>query len=49
MAGAPFALGSMYAAVPAALCVGLAVLRTELEGYAAFAGRVRRRLVPGVW
>ncbi|HZD04039.1 MAG TPA: isoprenylcysteine carboxylmethyltransferase family protein, partial [Longimicrobiales bacterium] len=54
----PIVLGSWWALAPAGL-VSLALvlrtaleddlLRTELEGYEAFAGRTRYRLVPGVW
>jgi len=52
------ALGSWLALVPALLYALLIVrraaledryLRTELDGYAAFAARVRYRLIPGVW
>ncbi len=55
---APFLLGSWWAFVPAALSVvGMIVrtaledrtLREELDGYAAYADRVRYRLCPGVW
>jgi protein-S-isoprenylcysteine O-methyltransferase Ste14 len=58
MLGTPLALGSRYAAIPAAACALLTVLRTaledrtlraELEGYAEYAGRVRSRLIPYVW
>jgi protein-S-isoprenylcysteine O-methyltransferase Ste14 len=56
--GMPLLLGSWWALIPAALAVGGYVLRTvledrtlqrELEGYRAYADRVRYRLVPGVW
>jgi protein-S-isoprenylcysteine O-methyltransferase Ste14 len=56
--GAPLLLGSWWALVPAALSVPLFVLRTwledrtlqeELAGYREYAGRVRYRLLPGVW
>jgi protein-S-isoprenylcysteine O-methyltransferase Ste14 len=56
--GAPVALGSVWALVPAAVIVGLTVLRTvledrtlraELPGYGQYAARVRSRLIPGVW
>lgn len=55
---APLLLGSWWAFVPAALSIaGLVVrtaledrtLRTELAGYEDYAGRVRYRLIPGVW
>jgi len=59
MCGAlPVALGSLWALVPAALTIGVVVVRTaledrtllrELEGYAQYARRVRYRLLPGVW
>ncbi len=54
----PLVLRSRAAFVPAALTVAWVVLRTALEdaflrrrldGYAAYARRVRARLVPGVW
>lgn len=54
----PLILGSWWAFVPAGIAVGTLVARTALEdrmlltgleGYAAFAGRTRYRLVPGVW
>jgi protein-S-isoprenylcysteine O-methyltransferase Ste14 len=54
----PFALGSLWALVPAILAIILQVLRTDLEdrvlleelpGYREYAGRVRYRLLPGVW
>lgn len=54
----PFLLLSLRALVPAALAAAWVVLRTaledallrrELEGYAGYAGRVRFRLVPGLW
>ena len=57
-AAMPFALGSRWALAPAALTVMLVVLRTSLEdrtlraelpGYAEYAGKVRYRLLPGVW
>ena len=52
------ALGSLWALVPGGLFAALLVVRTaledrvlreELEGYEAYAGRVRWRLVPYVW
>lgn len=54
----PLLLGSLWGLVPAGLSAALIVLRTaledrtlrtELEGYAAYAGRVRFRLFPGLW
>jgi len=56
--GAPLALGSVWALVPAAGILVLTVLRTALEdrtvqdelpGYSEYAGAVGFRLVPGVW
>lgn len=57
-ASVPLVVGSLYAFVPVLLYSALMVLRTlledrtlqgELEGYAEYAGRVRYRLIPGVW
>ncbi len=57
-AGLALALGSWWALIPAAWASGVLILRTswedallqaELEGYADYAGRVRFRLLPGVW
>ena len=54
----PLLLGSLWALIPAALVVCLLILRTALEdrtlqekldGYREYAGRVRYRLLPGVW
>jgi len=54
----PLILGSAYALIPAAaIVVGLVVrthfedrmLQEELDGYAAYAKKVRYRLVPGIW
>ena len=54
----PLLLASAWAVVPAALAVVGIVIRTALEdrtlhaelaGYAAYAARVRFRLVPGIW
>ncbi len=56
--GMPLALGSLYGLIPAAACIALLLVRTlaedatlkaELEGYRAYAERVRRRWIPGVW
>jgi protein-S-isoprenylcysteine O-methyltransferase Ste14 len=55
---APLMLGSGWALLPAALSSGVLVVRTALEdrflhrhldGYAAYAARVRYRLAPGLW
>lgn len=57
-ASIPLALGSFWALVPAAfgsliLVVRIVLeektLREELEGYTEYAGRVRYRLIPGIW
>jgi protein-S-isoprenylcysteine O-methyltransferase Ste14 len=54
----PLALGSRLALLPAVACILLLLIRTvledrtlhaELAGYAAYAQRVRWRLIPGVW
>lgn len=54
----PLALGSLWALIPGILSAGAITLRTTLEdrtlqegldGYAAYAARVRCRLVPGLW
>ena len=54
----PFALGSLWALIPAILLCLLLVVRTiwedrtlreELAGYEEYAQRVRYRLIPGVW
>jgi protein-S-isoprenylcysteine O-methyltransferase Ste14 len=54
----PLMLGSVYSLVPAGFAAGLIIVRTtledrtllgELEGYREYTGRVRYRLVPGVW
>jgi len=56
--GVPFLLNSLWALIPGVLGVLVLVVRTvledrtlqaELPGYAAYAGRVRYRLLPGVW
>jgi protein-S-isoprenylcysteine O-methyltransferase Ste14 len=56
--GAPLLLGSPWALVPGIMAAVLMVLRTTLEdrmlraelpGYPEYAGRVRYRLLPGVW
>ncbi len=55
---APMVLESAWAWIPSLMTGALFVVRTaqedrtlraELEGYAAYAGRVRRRLLPGIW
>jgi protein-S-isoprenylcysteine O-methyltransferase Ste14 len=54
----PLMLGSHWALIPAGLAAALFVIRTSLEdkilhnelgGYSEYAGRVRYRLLPGVW
>jgi len=54
----PLLLGSWWAVLPGLLTLALLVIRTALEdrtllaelpGYAAYAARVRYRLIPGVW
>lgn len=54
----PLMLGSLVALVPGAIAAGLDIVRTcvedrilmeELPGYREYAGRVRYRLIPGVW
>ena len=54
----PLLLGSIWSFVPALLAAVTLVIRTvledrmlqaELSGYAAYAARVRFRLIPGVW
>lgn len=54
----PLMLGSCWALIPAALAILSVVVRTaledrtlreELDGYQAYAERVRYRLIPGVW
>jgi protein-S-isoprenylcysteine O-methyltransferase Ste14 len=54
----PVALGSLWALLPASAGLSLWIVRTyledrtlqkELDGYAQYASRVRRRLVPGIW
>ena len=56
--GIPLALGSLWALIPVAVAILILVVRTvfedrmlqrELEGYKEYAGRVRYRLIPGVW
>jgi protein-S-isoprenylcysteine O-methyltransferase Ste14 len=56
--GGPPALGSVWAFVPVGVEICLIILRTvledrtlrtELEGYEAYASEVRYRLIPGVW
>jgi protein-S-isoprenylcysteine O-methyltransferase Ste14 len=56
--GTALALGSYWALVPAALVLPILIRRTamedrtlreELPGYTQYAGRVRYRLLPGVW
>ncbi|MBM3312799.1 MAG: isoprenylcysteine carboxylmethyltransferase family protein, partial [Candidatus Aminicenantes bacterium] len=54
----PLALGSFWAVLPALLMPVVLVARIfdeervlsrELEGYREYMGRVRHRLIPGVW
>ncbi len=54
----PLALGSLWALIPAAVLTGLIIVRTDLEdkmlhaelqGYKAYAQKVRHRLIPGIW
>lgn len=54
----PLLLGSWWAFLPAVLLAGTMIVRTaledntlqqELEGYTEYTGRVRYRLVPGIW
>ena len=54
----PLALGSLVTFIPSTLLTALLVVRTyledktlhqELEGYRAYAGTVKYRLVPGIW
>jgi len=54
----PFLLGSLWALIPGTITAGLTgartvledkMLREELEGYTAYAQRVRYRLLPRVW
>jgi protein-S-isoprenylcysteine O-methyltransferase Ste14 len=56
--GMPLLFGSLWGFVPTGLALCLLILRTaledrtlqaELEGYDAYAARVRYRLVPGLW
>ncbi len=56
--GLPLSLASLYALIPAAIACLIMILRTawedsmlknELPGYKEYAGRVRYRLLPGVW
>jgi protein-S-isoprenylcysteine O-methyltransferase Ste14 len=58
MLGMPMALGSLWGLVPGALIGCLFLLRTsledrmlhqELDGYTAYASRVRYRLLPWIW
>jgi protein-S-isoprenylcysteine O-methyltransferase Ste14 len=56
--GIPIILGSLWAMIPAGIGALLLIVRTaledralyqELEGYQAYAERVRYRLLPGIW
>lgn len=55
---APVMLGALWALIPALIAAAAIILRTafedrmlraELPGYAAYADRVRYRLLPGMW
>jgi protein-S-isoprenylcysteine O-methyltransferase Ste14 len=57
-AALPLILGSLWALVPVGLAVAGMVVRTvledrilraDLEGYEEYAGRIRYRLLPGIW
>jgi protein-S-isoprenylcysteine O-methyltransferase Ste14 len=57
-ASIPLALGSLITFIPVILLTPLLVARTyledktlhkELEGYTAYAEKVKYRLIPGVW
>jgi protein-S-isoprenylcysteine O-methyltransferase Ste14 len=54
----PVMLGSLWALIPGGLSAVLMIVRTaledktllnELDGYQEYAGRVRYRLIPGIW
>jgi len=54
----PLILGSLWTLIPAGIAACLLIVRTvledrtlqeELDGYKEYAGRVRYRLLPGVW
>jgi len=56
--GAPVMLGSLWALIPGGLNGVAFIVRTALEdrtlqrelpGYSDYAGRVRYRLLPGIW
>lgn len=58
VAGWPLVLGSLWAYIPAALVIGLFVMRTWFEdrllqrvlsGYKEYARATRYRLLPGIW
>jgi protein-S-isoprenylcysteine O-methyltransferase Ste14 len=58
LAAPPVILGSLWAFIPAGLAICLVVVRAaledgtlkaELDGYKNYAGRVRYRLLPGIW
>lgn len=58
MVSIPLIIGSVYGLAPAGFMVVILIIRTwledrtllkELEGYADYAGRVKYRLLPGVW
>ena len=54
----PIALGSLWTLIPASVLTLIFVVRTyledktlsrELDGYEAYAGKVKYRLFPGIW
>jgi protein-S-isoprenylcysteine O-methyltransferase Ste14 len=54
----PVALGSLWTLIPASVPTLLFVIRThfedktlyeELEGYKAYSGKFKYRLLPGIW
>ncbi|MHC4395798.1 MAG: methyltransferase family protein [Planctomycetota bacterium] len=58
IASTPLIIGSVYAMIPAIVAVLILVirtfledktLRTELNGYAEYAQKVKYRLLPGIW
>lgn len=53
-----FIIGSQYALIPSLFAVVVVIIRTsledrmlqkELEGYAEYAGKIKYRLIPGLW
>jgi protein-S-isoprenylcysteine O-methyltransferase Ste14 len=56
--GTPLIIGSVYGLIPGGICIVLLIIRTsledktlqkELDGYTAYAKRVKYRLFPGIW